>query len=312
MLGARLWHAFYPAAIANEESFLHQVDAVCREVGDRCRYPPPDDALTADDAVTVAVTEAAAAPLGPVAHETERAMPRTSGTSLQEETVAEGVPPASHSAAAAAPGAATVTPARNSSLMASPSLQMMTASSSATTTASSPHDSRQLFAPAASVMPVGDGRVVEALLEQQKHAIAREDSLRCELAAQMDALRAELAPREPQPAFTEAQIAAVQERLTSMHDAEVLSDAELWELEDCIADVAELRCSLLGGSNGMGPGAGVITREMLYMYTASGDVAEKQGLAVATKLHKLIGVSEAVAMDTAFARQIKRKFIAQS
>ena len=48
------------------------------------------------------------------------------------------------------------------------------------------------------------------------------------------------------------------------------------------------------------------------MYTASGDVAEKQGLAVATKLHKLIGVSEAVAMDTAFVRQIKRKFIAQS
>ena len=72
-------------------------------------------------------------------------------------------------------------------------------------------------------------------------------------------------------------------------------------LEDLVADVAELQaeCTADSGSGG------AITARMMY------ESAEhvRRRFAVAARLHKLIGLSEAMATDQGFARQVRRKFL---
>jgi hypothetical protein len=71
----------------------------------------------------------------------------------------------------------------------------------------------------------------------------------------------------------------------------LLSDEELFALEDLIADYVELTASVTDG---------VITREMIYSLPT---------VAVASKLDKLVSLSAAMSGDAAFARQARRKFL---
>ena len=117
------------------------------------------------------------------------------------------------------------------------------------------------------------------LLEQ---AVERDEAARQSAATEMASMRVEIAElREaltPQGAISDQQLSALQQRLEGMHAAKLLSDDEMFALEDLCADYVELQSSV-----------GVVVKEM-------------------TSLHKLVALSEKLAGDSAFARQARRKF----
>ena len=110
---------------------------------------------------------------------------------------------------------------------------------------------------------------MEAKLEQQRR----------EMEAKMLEMREELTPK---PAVTEEQLAALQSRLDAMHAAQLLTDDEVFALEDVVADFIAL---------------GLVTAEMASAHPT------------AAKLLQLVRLSEGIASDGSFARQARRKFV---
>lgn len=96
--------------------------------------------------------------------------------------------------------------------------------------------------------------------------------------------RAETAPRE---AVTAAQLEALQSRLDTMHADQLLSDDELYALEDICADYIELKARSF---------TGVVTVDASLLSPAVG------------QLLALVGLSEGLLSDARFARQARRKF----
>ena len=76
-----------------------------------------------------------------------------------------------------------------------------------------------------------------------------------------------------------------------MHEARLLSDDELFALEDICADYLELKTST----------AGVLTQELAC--------ANPRGAAAWAKLAKMVVLSEGTASDPRCARQLRRKFV---
>ena len=113
--------------------------------------------------------------------------------------------------------------------------------------------------------------------------------------ADMDALREEMTPREHQPAISDEELITLQARLEALHAAELLAEAELFVVEDLIADFVELQATV--------PDGGVLSQEAIYSAVVGGSCAP------AVKLHKLVRLSNKMGSDAAFARQVKRKFV---
>ena len=109
---------------------------------------------------------------------------------------------------------------------------------------------------------------MEAKLEEQQR----------EMEAKMLEMREDLTPR---PAVTEEQLTALQSRLETMHAAQLLTDDEVFALEDIVADFIAL---------------GLVTAEMASAHAAA-------------KLLQLVRLSEGIASDGSFARQARRKFV---
>ena len=109
---------------------------------------------------------------------------------------------------------------------------------------------------------------MEAKLEEQRQ--------------QTEQLRQELSPQE---AISAAQVEALTARLEALHAAQLLSDEELFALEDCMADFIEARAAV-----------DVVTMETVNTVRAVG------------KMHKLVSLSEGLG-DPALARQLRRKFV---
>jgi uncharacterized coiled-coil protein SlyX len=108
---------------------------------------------------------------------------------------------------------------------------------------------------------------LEGKLEQQRQTI--------------ESLQAQLAAR-PQPAMDvidEEQLAALQSRLQAMHGSKLLTDDELFSIEDAIVDCVEA------------------------MPTAGASASEVE------KVAKMLLVSSKVASDSTLARQMRRKFL---
>eukprot|EP01046_Picozoa_sp_COSAG06_P052451 COSAG06_NODE_8809_length_2066_cov_1.387900_1_plen_260_part_00 len=126
---------------------------------------------------------------------------------------------------------------------------------------------------------------MEAKAEQlRQEAKAEKAELRQEMQQQMEAMREEMKPAE---AIPEQRLAALQARLEALHAAKLLGDDELYALEDMVADFVEFEASLLG----------VVTLDAM------------SGNQNASKLLKLVALSERLAADGAFARQARRKYL---
>ena len=122
---------------------------------------------------------------------------------------------------------------------------------------------------------------MEAKMEQQR------EGLEAKLQAH-DAKIAELTAPAP-VAISEDELMALQGRIGSLHVAKLLSDEELYSLEDLVADYVDLQASV----------AQVITEQMILSST----------FATAGKLHRLARLSTSMTGDAAFARQAKRRFL---
>lgn len=151
--------------------------------------------------------------------------------------------------------------------------------------------------------------LVERLLEQQREMMReqREEfkveraEMEARLTEQREAMEAKLEAKDarvaeltaaPTEAISDAEIAALQARLESLHAAKLFADEELYALEDLVADFVELTASMPSG----------VTEAAIY--SSPGNTFH-----AASKLHKLVRLSAAMAGDAAFARQARRKYL---
>ena len=109
---------------------------------------------------------------------------------------------------------------------------------------------------------------------------------------ELEAKVAALTPSSSE-AVSEEELARLQARLESMHAAKLLSDVELFSLEDTVADFVELKASMAGQP---------ITEAMIYAPLT-------QVCSSASTLHKLVSLSGSMVSDVAFVRQLRRKFV---
>eukprot|EP01047_Picozoa_sp_COSAG01_P023053 COSAG01_NODE_1389_length_10493_cov_12.367414_3_plen_315_part_00 len=249
LLGCKLYINFHPAALASDAAFQGQMDAVERELQGlgKCAAASMSEGVPPSLARQQPV--AAAEP------------PLTApGLSSVCAPVALGGVPDPLDAAPLTPGRFT------------PSFDHLSSPSPST-------GGLEAVAPSVAAAHV------DLLLGQQRLMLEREEQLRTEMRQQMkmqmEQLREEIQPR---PAISEQQTTALQVRLKTLHDAELLSDDECCVLEDAIADWLGLEASM-----------GVVTREVAHAHESVG------------KLLVAVALSERMADDRIFSRQVRRK-----
>ena len=283
ILGTRMWYPFYSCEDEDDAKFEKRVDPVAREIGERGKprsvsegVPPPAAAARARSTAPEPARPALApAPEPAPAPSTPKPVARTATLNSA--------------------------PAPDSSF--SPSMQM------------SPQ--QLVMQPHASVGAGGTFAELTLFIEKQqalwlerdeqtqeklqRHMEQRHEVLQQQMEAQaaqakadMDKLRDEMTPREQPPAVTDDDLAALQQRATKLHAAQLLSDEELYAVEDLCADYVELQASVSEG--------GVLTKDAIYS-------AVGHSCAAAVKVHKLTQLSGKMGADAAFARQLKRKFL---
>ena len=130
-------------------------------------------------------------------------------------------------------------------------------------------------------------REMDTKLERQAQRAKAEMETKLESQAQqakseMEALRKQLTPKPPGSVVSQAQLEALQSRLVALHTAKLLDDEAIFALEDCIGDFIE--CTSVVAS-----------------------VAAAEVTAAADKVSKLVGLSERMPKDVAFARQARRR-----
>jgi hypothetical protein len=259
ILGAKIWYPFYPAVVETDVAFMKQMDAVCRDLGERGKPKKPACRMS------------------------------------------EGVPPASQSmelspAPASAPAPA---PALASIPTLTRALETAPVPAPAMPAANSFTPSMQLSSPSGAAMlqqrsTTDTTSLAEVLFEQQRLMLEREekteakaDKLWQEMRHQMDKMREKMQLAPPAEAISEERLTALQARIEAVHAAKLLSDDELYALEDMVADFVEFESSI----------GVVVTLEIVH------------GNESASKLLKLVALSERLVADSAFARQARRKYV---
>jgi hypothetical protein len=231
-----LYYTFYPAAVGTDAEFQQQVDAVCRELGDRGK-PKLQEAIP----------------------------PSAPALARFEPTPAPAPAPARAPAPAPALAVAPATP-------------RPTEQSSANAASFTP-SMQQIATP---MTPMGGGSGVMEII-----ALLKEE--RQEMKQELQQMREEQTTRKGGDAAAEAishaQLTQLQARIEALHSAALLTDEELFILEDLVSDVLELKVTP----------ASLVTVEMALRHPP------------VAQLCKLVVLSEGIATDAAFARQARRK-----
>jgi chromosome segregation ATPase len=136
-----------------------------------------------------------------------------------------------------------------------------------------------------------EAKVEAKVKEAEAKMEAKMEEQRKEMEQQQLALRAELSVPPAEPALNDEQLVALQARIEGLHVTKLLTDEELFAIEDMIVDWAEVQASMEGK---------VITQTALYA---------TQTFGVGVRVHKLLKISEVATGDAAFARQLRRKFL---
>ena len=125
---------------------------------------------------------------------------------------------------------------------------------------------------------------METRMEEQRQQMQQQ---RQQMQEQMKEQRQQIEElKRPHEAISAQQIKTLTARLEAMHAAKMLSDDELFAVEDCVADFVEARASC----------------EVVTMETVNTNRA-------VAKAHKLVALAEAMSGDAMFARQLRRKFV---
>ena len=280
ILGQNLYHAFYDSVVSSESLFAQQMAALTREVGDRGRIKT--NTTPTKKRVSEGVPPAAAPAPVPA--------PAPAPASARRVATSAAALPA-----AALPAAALPTPQRALAPAStvehhgySPSVQQQLSPMvhQHHQQLSSAYESPALVEKLLGVVERHQADL-KAAFEQQRQELQQQ---RKEIeATKMDAKDARIAELTPVAAISEEQLTTLQARLERLHVAKLLTDDELYSLEDFVADYVELTITMAKG--------GVITKEMAWAIPAAG------------KAEKLVGLSAAMAGDGAFCRQIRRKFL---
>lgn len=275
IMGTRMWYAFWDADQDDDAAFEHRLDSVVREIGDRGKLILPE----------------AVPPLrepNPAPAPAPKRAPAAAPPAVTPAQPAPSKPPL----------AAVTTPQRIFSPSTQPSpasvlehqpLQLGGGGGLAELTAFICEQQRMQLEREEKLE--AQRREIDAKLEmQRREAEARQAQLAREMETKLEAQRqlaremeAKLAPK---PAVSDEQLLALQSRIEALHKAQLLSDDELYALEDISADYIDFKSSV----------GGVVTGEMA------------QGTETARKLLKLVALSEGMAADGAFARQARRKY----
>ena len=128
-------------------------------------------------------------------------------------------------------------------------------------------------------------REMEARLDQQRQETEKLRQEASQLREQ--ATEARIEKLAPQEAISAEQVEALTARLEALHAAQLLSDDELFGLEDCVADFVEAKCAV---------DVTIVTTETVNALRAVG------------KVQKLVALSAGMPRDAMFARQLRRKF----
>jgi len=128
-------------------------------------------------------------------------------------------------------------------------------------------------------------------IQMERDAQAKADmaELEAKFEAKLEAQRQEMLQKHAPSVVvtTDEQFAALQLRLEALHASQLVTSDELGVIEDLCADFAEVQAAV----------GGVMTNELLLAFEP------------AAKLKRLVGVSEKIQSDAAFARQVRRKFV---
>jgi hypothetical protein len=208
----------------------------------------------------------------------ERGKPRSKrgGTSAKPQPVglvSEGLPPAAK-APAKAPA-----PVRASA----PAPVPAPAGAQSTLAPATPEHNRHEMSSTTVQLLLDHAKVESARLEARFEK-QREDEAK---------LRLGLTPAPPQELISAEELVALQLRLEQLHAANLLSDSELHGIEDTIADVSELRQSMLPS----------------ILTAAQVNATPGHSFAVAAKLLRIAGAFETFTSDASLARQLKRKYV---
>ena len=274
ILGTRLWYAFSGAESDDDAAFERRLDAVCREIGDRGK---------------VGVSEGV-----PPLHEPTPA-PAPARVPKRAPTPAPALAPAP--APAPVPRTPTLAPPAATTVVSSftPSMQQASPTPQAMEMVQSPSSGQEgsSFAMMSAFFAGQQAREDRMRAEMDRlREEAVEGRVRSELQAQVERereqrerkesearLRTEMRADVGESKLRERQLAALQSRLESLHASNLLSDEDLYQVEDVIADsFEEQQDSSAEGGGG--------------------------------QLAKMVLLSEKVPGDAALARQLRRKFCA--
>eukprot|EP01043_Picozoa_sp_COSAG02_P040796 COSAG02_NODE_3328_length_6928_cov_3.402109_2_plen_258_part_00 len=248
LMGTRMWYRMWDAGTYDDVAFEHRMDALCREIGTRAQL-------------------AEAVPPEPTA---------TPKNHAPEPTPAPA--PASASPVTPAP-APTPSPApATAPEMAPAELRADVAH------APQAQQKRQLGSSAGIGEAQGSfSEMVKFMRQEREHMEVKLEAQRQEMEKLQ---RMVFESQQPQEAISAAQVDALMARLEALHAAKLLSDDELFVIEDLVMDFSEVRGTL-----------GVVTMEAVHTNHVVG------------KVHKLLSVSEAAPRDATLARQLRRKFV---
>ncbi len=286
LLGTRMWYAMWGAEEDDDASFERRVDNLVREIGERGKLmvaesvPPLREPTPAP----------APAPSPPSSEPASTRAPAARAPAATTALFASASPSIAHAAEQQAGQSANarITHTVLPSMEQQPVVQQQPSSSSVATSQMgtslmevSAFMTEQLKTQMASQRAHDKEqhaevvRLLEGQLEAQRH----------EIKAQRQAIKALEAKLAPACAISQEQLAALQSRIQTLHVAKLLSDDELFSLEDACGDIIELESSI----------GGRITSEMA------------QANPSVSKLSRLVALCERVTSDEALARQIRRR-----
>jgi len=292
IMGTRMWYAMWDAEKDDDAAFDRRLDSVVREIGERGKamvaeaVPPfrePMPAPAPAPALVAATRTTTPAPAPPPA------------LAPAFEPTPEPAP-----ATAPVPTPRRVARARRSDRDSSPSMQLSPPSTPMVQHVTSTLGGGSLLEMSSFLKEQreeakADRAELEAKLERQRQEMeARLDAKDAKLEQQQALIQQQAVLKGPPPvaAIADEQLATLQARIEGLHTAKLLTDEELFALEDLVADYVDLTMSVADR---------IITRDMIYAMPGVDGVA--------SKLDKLVGLSAAMAGDAAFARQARRKFL---
>jgi hypothetical protein len=322
IMGTRMWYAMWDAEKDDEATFERRVDGVVREIGERGKVvvpeavpplsksasarptPAPTPALAPAPAPAPAPTLAPAQALGPAPAATATATrslangpatSRASSTSsvtptlVAQQAGSQPIPPSPLAPEEQQPmgsnqlgGGVQFNATSGTGINLMDVSAFMTEQLRAQMTEQRAHDNAQQAKLEARLQQM------EAKIERQRKETevqrqeyeAKLEARRQEMEAKLEGQRQEM---EAKKCVSDAQLEGLQERFDALHQAKLLTDDEIFVLEDILADFIECRSSVT--------------------------VAPGEMNAAADTVRKLVGMCEGVSKDGMFARQLRRKFL---